>query len=154
MYGISMRDHRLLLLTQPESLHTMSYYSLPDCFCQKHYTHEQQAVEMRAPIKKKQTDALLIFNSSSILGGVPLFLALQSNEPEGYSSPRHLTCPAVCSVTDKPSGFALSLVPADGTVVLMGHTGVLETRQRRAREVLQSVSTRNTIWTVKCQRKM
>lgn len=94
------------------------------------------------------------FSFSILVGGVPLFLALQSYEPEGYSSPRHLTCPAVCSVTDKPSGFALSLVPADGTVVLMGHTGVLETRQGRAGEVLQSVSNSNAIWTVKCQRKM
>lgn len=36
------------LLTRPESLHTISYYSLPDCFCQKHYTHEQQAGAMRS----------------------------------------------------------------------------------------------------------
>lgn len=76
MCGISLRDHRLLWLTQPESLRTMSYYSLPDCFCQKHYTHERQAVEMRAPIKKKQTDALLFFNSSSILVGGFLFFWL------------------------------------------------------------------------------
>lgn len=72
--------------------------------------------------------------------GVLLFLALQTDEPEGYFSPHHLTCPAVCSVTDKPSGFALSLVPADGTVVLMGHTGVLEATQGCAGEVLVTLS--------------
>lgn len=86
---------------------------------------------MSAPIKKKK-DTPLLFNSFFLLMGVPLFLALQSNQPEGYFSPRHLTCPAVCLVTDKPSGFALCLVPADGTLVLMGHSGVLEIAQGRA----------------------
>lgn len=56
----------------------------------------------------------------------PVFLALQTNQPEGYFSPCHLTCPTACSVTDTPSGSARSLVPADGTVVLMGHSDVLE----------------------------
>lgn len=46
LYSISMRDHRVLTL--PESLHTISYYSLADCFCQKHYTVEQQEGEMRS----------------------------------------------------------------------------------------------------------
>lgn len=114
-------------------------------------THKQQAAEKSAPIKKKQNDTPLFFNSSSLLMGIPLFLALQCNQPEGYFSPRHLTCPAACSVTDKPSGFALSFVPADGTVVLMGHSGVLESCKG---EVLQSVSNSNTILTVKCRGEM
>lgn len=31
----SVRDHRLFLLTRSGSLHTMSYYSSADCFCQE-----------------------------------------------------------------------------------------------------------------------
>ncbi|CAB1431263.1 unnamed protein product [Pleuronectes platessa] len=59
-------------------------------------------------------------------GGFLFSPALRSDQPEGYFSPRQLTCPAVYSVTDKPGGSARSLVPADGTAVLMGHSSVLE----------------------------
>lgn len=152
MQGINIGDYTYLLLAQPESLHTMSYYSLPDCFV-KIITHtSSRPLKWGHPSKNKQNP--IFFNSFSVLWGVPLFLALQSNHPEGYFSPHHLTCPAVCSVTGKPSGLALSLVPADGTVVLMGHSGVLETVGMCSGEVLQSVSNSNTIWAVKCQGKM
>ena len=60
-------------------------------------------------------------------------------------------------MTDKPSGFARSLVPADGTAVLMGHSGVPETalgREDGGGGFLWSVSNSNTIWTVKCQGEM
>lgn len=142
MHGISIRDHRVLVL----SLRTMSYYSLLDCFV-TNITHlsSSRLLKREHPSKKSRTLAPIFFNSLSFLMGVPLF---QSNQPEGYFSPRQLTCPAGRSLTDKPSGFALSLVPADGTAVLMGHSVVCRG------EVLQNVSNSNTICTVKCQREM
>lgn len=44
----------------------------------------------------------------------------------------HLTHPAACSLTDKPSGFAPRFVPADGTALLMGHSGTPEAARGRA----------------------
>lgn len=109
---------------------------------------------MRAPIKKKENDTPLLFNSFSLLMGVLLFLALRSNQPEGYFSPHHLTCPTVCLVTDKPSGFALCLAPADGTMVLMGHSGVLEIAQGSTEGRPYRMSNSNTIRTVLCHGEM
>ena len=115
-------NHRVLFATQPPHNEPSSL------FCHKHHTHEYQAVETRAPIKKKNNDTPLFFHFQSLYSGG--FLFLWSDQPEGYFSPHQLTCPAVCSVTDKPGGSARSLVPADGTAVLMGHSSVLESGGR------------------------
>ena len=76
--------------------------------------HNRQAVETETALMKKQNDALLLSGPFCVLiVGLPLSLVLQRSY-----------FPALCSVTDKPPVFALSLVPADGAVVL-------ETAQRR-----------------------
>lgn len=62
------------------------------------------------------------------------YRALWHSRPDGYFSLQQLTCPSVCCVTDKGSRSAHSLVSADGSLVLMGQSGVLRTAQNYAEE--------------------
>lgn len=81
-------------------------------------------------MKEKKSNAPPLPNSFSLLMGL-LFIWLLSATNQKVIFQLASSPAAVCSMTDNPSGFAPSLVPADGTAVLMALSGVLETAHGR-----------------------
>lgn len=109
-----------------------SHNELPWLFCQKCYTHTGAAGRWNESTHQKEEERCTLSCSIHSLysWGFLFFWLLRATSQKVIfhlaSSPA-----AVSSMTDKPSGFARSLVPADGTAVLMGHSGVPETAQGR-----------------------
>lgn len=127
MCGINITDPRFIVDPAREPSHNELLW----LFCQKHYTRtSSRPLKWEHPSKTSRTMHLTFSIHSLYSWGFRFFWLLKTTSQNVIF--QLATSPAaVCSMTDKPSGFALSLVSADGTAVLMVHSGVLEAAQGR-----------------------
>lgn len=155
MLCINCRDHRVLLLTQPGSLHTMSYYSFPDCFV-RNITHtSRRPLKWEHPSKRRRTIHLCFSIHFLYSWGFLFFWLIRAASQKVIF--HFATSPVLQSAQWQidPVGLLWVWCLQMAQWCWWGTLVYWWTAQGRAEgEVLQNASDSNTIWTVKCQGEM
>lgn len=152
VHGINIRDHRVLLLTQPGSLHTMSF---PDCFVTNITHTSSRLLKWERPSKRRTIRLSFSLHSLYPWGFLFFFWLFEATSQKVIF---HLTT----SPVPQSARWQINPVGLLGVLCLQMARrcwwGTLVYRRLHGRmcrgEVLQSVSNSNTIWTVKCQGEM